>query len=285
MGSDDNPDKASNKIGDGTTIKIKVPEPLLEQATEEVAPPETIEFDDSTTRIMPAPAAISLPIPDPNDPGPEPTLGLYLEEEEPEQTVGIYLTPEDPQPAEAPNSALSSEQTIGVHLEEINPPAESTLDDMLDPVQMKPSETIGQHLEFIEGAPKNIHDAETLLTPDTPWQGLHPVSLAVNLLPRAWQTIRSMWPILLFVFIGGEGAGMRFIDLGVIPGTTEAEQTLVVLGKTRFVTPALWPLSASNDGLERPIELACPFTRVARLRNHRQHLVGSKATTTDGDRQ
>ena len=34
--------------------------------------------------------------------------------------------------------------------------------------------------------------AETILAPDTPFRGLHRVSLGVNLIPRAWQTIRGL---------------------------------------------------------------------------------------------
>jgi putative membrane protein len=62
----------------------------------------------------------------------------------------------------------------------------------------------------------SIHEADTLITTDIPWRGLHPTSLLVNLVPRAWNTVRSMWPILLVVVVSGQGVGMRFIDLVVI---------------------------------------------------------------------
>ena len=37
---------------------------------------------------------------------------------------------------------------------------------------------------------------------DTPWRALHPLSLAVNLLPQAWRTARAAWPLLLVVVFG-----------------------------------------------------------------------------------
>ena len=85
-------------------------------------------------------------------------------------------------------------ETVGTHLEADGP-----------------SLTIGEHLQ-----PAGLHDAETILAPDTPFRGLHPVSLAVNLIPRAWQTIRGLWPILLVVVLSGESIGMRFVDMLVI---------------------------------------------------------------------
>jgi len=87
---------------------------------------------------------------------------------------------------------------------------------------LREHDTVGAHLEeIIRETPASpteeaILEADTLLTPDTPWKGLHPVSLAVNLLPRAWATIRSMWPFLLFIVIGGEGVGVGFVELMVI---------------------------------------------------------------------
>jgi putative membrane protein len=37
---------------------------------------------------------------------------------------------------------------------------------------------------------------------ETPWRGLHPASLAVNLLPTTWRTARASWPLLLALFLG-----------------------------------------------------------------------------------
>jgi putative membrane protein len=51
---------------------------------------------------------------------------------------------------------------------------------------------------------------------DTEWNGLHPLSLFINLLPQMWQTIRTTWPILLFIFVGGEGSGTQFIDIAFV---------------------------------------------------------------------
>jgi putative membrane protein len=108
------------------------------------------------------------------------------------------------------------------------PPDEPTIGGFLEEDEAPEiSKTIGVHLQPDDGpltdlsiklpAPLGeIHEAETVITPDTPWRGLHPISLGVNLIPRAWSTIRSMWPVLIFVVIGGEGVGMRFVDLLVI---------------------------------------------------------------------
>ncbi len=134
-------------------------------------------LDDSPTRPIPRDAPPTISIRSAAIPGLEETVGKHLEELD----------------------------TIGVHLEEIPEGAPSTTEHSLKlPVPLNAR------------AGDGILEAETMLTPDTPWKGLHPVSLAVNLLPRAWATIRSMWPFLLFVVIGGEGAGMRFVDLLVV---------------------------------------------------------------------
>lgn len=69
-----------------------------------------------------------------------------------------------------------------------------------------------------------IHIPETILKDDTeiipefeePWQGLHPYSLFINLLPQMWRTIQASWPIILFIIIGGEGTGTQFIDASVL---------------------------------------------------------------------
>ena len=49
-----------------------------------------------------------------------------------------------------------------------------------------------------------------------PWRGLHPASLAVNLVPRAWRTARAAWPLLLALFIGSGSLGMRAADLLIL---------------------------------------------------------------------
>ena len=45
------------------------------------------------------------------------------------------------------------------------------------------------------------------------WKRLHPASLAVNLVPRAWRTLRAAWPLLIALLIGSGGLGMRAADL------------------------------------------------------------------------
>lgn len=51
---------------------------------------------------------------------------------------------------------------------------------------------------------------------EVPWRGLHPLSLAVNLLPQAWRTVRGAWPLLLALVVGGEGLGLRALDLTLL---------------------------------------------------------------------
>ena len=56
-------------------------------------------------------------------------------------------------------------------------------------------------------------EIEALPTNNQEWKSLHPLSLLINLLPQMWRTVRSTWPFLVFIFIGGEGVGAQFIDL------------------------------------------------------------------------
>lgn len=53
-------------------------------------------------------------------------------------------------------------------------------------------------------------------TPPSPWRSLHPASLAVNLLPQAWRTVRGAWPLLLALFFGGAGMGVEVFDLSLL---------------------------------------------------------------------
>jgi len=53
------------------------------------------------------------------------------------------------------------------------------------------------------------------------WRRLHPASLAVNLVPQAWRTLRASWPLLLALVIGGDGLsgdplGLQLFDLFVV---------------------------------------------------------------------
>ena len=51
--------------------------------------------------------------------------------------------------------------------------------------------------------------------PDEPWRSLHPASLAVNLLPQGWRTVRGGWPLLLALFFGGSSMGVEVFDLSL----------------------------------------------------------------------
>jgi putative membrane protein len=50
----------------------------------------------------------------------------------------------------------------------------------------------------------------------TEWKSLHPASLAVNLIPRAWRTLRAAWPLVLALVIGSGSMGMRAADLMIL---------------------------------------------------------------------
>jgi putative membrane protein len=184
--SDDTPDDTPDDAVEPT--EAFVPGDLqAELPTEEARRVKPPALDDGPTRSMPRiqpPGTIGNPT---EQPAPEATVGIHLEELEVSETVGFHL---------------EISETVGLHLEEAEPlPTEPSLQ------RSPPLDT---------GSAGTLHEAETILVKDTPWQGLHPISLAVNLVPRAWNTIRSMWPILLFVVIGGEGAGIGFIELFVI---------------------------------------------------------------------
>lgn len=47
------------------------------------------------------------------------------------------------------------------------------------------------------------------------WRMLHPLSVLVNLVPRAWGLVRQLWPFLLFAVVGGRADGAQLADLGI----------------------------------------------------------------------
>ena len=51
---------------------------------------------------------------------------------------------------------------------------------------------------------------------EPPWRSLHPASLAVNLLPQAWRTVRGGWPLLVALFFGGSSMGVEVFDLSLL---------------------------------------------------------------------
>lgn len=155
------------------------PKPEDDQPTEEAPRPASLVVPNEPTQTSSTVRPITIETLAYGHSRDERTLGDDLEEVS--ETIGVHLEEE-------------ATQTLGVHLEADGP-----------------SVTVGGHLQ-----PVGLHDAETILAPDTPYRSLHPVSLAVNLIPRAWQTIRGLWPILLVVVLSGESIGMRFVDMLVI---------------------------------------------------------------------
>ena len=51
---------------------------------------------------------------------------------------------------------------------------------------------------------------------EVPWRKLHPASVVVNLLPRTWAVVRSMWPVFLIVLFGGRADGQSLFDLALL---------------------------------------------------------------------
>jgi putative membrane protein len=203
MGSDED-DK--QPLGKETTQEAHTdvflrPDPVEEMPTEEAPKPPEEVIDDSPTRPFMRSEPLTISMRSNPSAQAEHTIGVFLEDIEPSETVGIHLEDE-------------RTQTVGMHLEDEHTRTVGMHLQVEDLPQTE--ESLSLPAPMILGAPGGIHEAETVLTPDTPWKGLHPISLGVNLLPRAWKTIRNMWPILLFVVIGGEGVGMRFVDLVVI---------------------------------------------------------------------
>jgi len=49
-----------------------------------------------------------------------------------------------------------------------------------------------------------------------PWRSLHPASVAVNLIPRAWRVARAAWPIFLALLYGGRSDESGLVDLSVL---------------------------------------------------------------------
>ncbi|MCB9794299.1 MAG: PH domain-containing protein [Alphaproteobacteria bacterium] len=57
--------------------------------------------------------------------------------------------------------------------------------------------------------PERAAAAPEAPAPETPWAGLHPASLLVNLIPRTWRTLSSLWPLFLALLVGGQGMGIN----------------------------------------------------------------------------
>lgn len=51
---------------------------------------------------------------------------------------------------------------------------------------------------------------------ETPWKRLHPASVVVNLVPRTWRLVRSLWPLLLAMLYGQRASGEAMVDAGFL---------------------------------------------------------------------
>lgn len=162
--------------------------------TDEIAVGE-LEGEDNPTEDAPRPLP---PVPDES-----PTRPFRRTDDPLVSVTGISVAPtEFGQP-------LDDLDSVGMHLEAISGSPESA-----NPLATDPSIELPEPLDTLVAS--GMMEADTLLTPDTPWRSLHPVSLAVNLLPRAWATVRNLWPLLLFAFLGGESFGFHLAELMIV---------------------------------------------------------------------
>jgi putative membrane protein len=170
-----------------------------ELPTEEA--PKLVEaiVDDTPTRPMPRVQKFAAPIPVPASPMAKEFIDTLPSSAVPEETIGVFLEDIEGQDPISTASVLLPPPTELVMGRQSARSAPSTKASTVHPGL-------------------NIHEADTLTANETPWNGLHPVSLLVNIIPRGWKTLRGMWPILLFVVVGGEGMGMgsRLVDLFII---------------------------------------------------------------------
>lgn len=118
-----------------------------------------------------------------------------------------------------------------------SPPEEGAwADEATDPLLGVPLAPAGPPEQSAAAAPP-----DPPAVADTPWRALHPLSLAVNLLPQAWRTARAAWPLLLVVVFGGAGTGLEAVDLSLLVA-------FFVLTITRTVTHFLTLRYRVHDG-------------------------------------
>lgn len=51
---------------------------------------------------------------------------------------------------------------------------------------------------------------------ETAWKGLHPASVAVNLLPQTWRMLRGAWPLLLAAWYGTRDGASSVVDVALL---------------------------------------------------------------------
>jgi putative membrane protein len=69
---------------------------------------------------------------------------------------------------------------------------------------------------------------------DTPWLALHPASILVNLLPRAWGVIRSFWPLLLALLWRGTDDDGGMLWFGTIDAVIVGIFFALTVGSTAW---------------------------------------------------
>ncbi len=130
--------------------------------------------------------------------------------------------------------------------------------------------------------------------PEVPWRRLHPASLVVNLIPTAWRTLRSTWPLLLAVVWGG-GRLQGFVDLILVGSffATAAVRTILHFATLRYrfargrleiqqglfsrIEQALDPARIQNVSIEQNL-----FHRLAGLVELRIEMAGAGSGPVDG---
>ncbi|MGB0639301.1 MAG: PH domain-containing protein, partial [Myxococcota bacterium] len=173
---------------------------IEEELPTEEAPKLKVQLvDDTPTRPMPRVQKFAASLSDPVSPADDEFISNLPSSDVAEETIGAFL--EDIEKSEPISTASIM----------IPPPTELVM-------SRQPRRATPEPQAPESGLRLNIHEADTLTANETPWNGLHPVSLLVNIIPRGWKTLRGMWPILLFIVVGGEGMGMgsRLVDLFII---------------------------------------------------------------------
>jgi putative membrane protein len=108
------------------------------------------------------------------------------------------------------------------------------------------------------------------------WQGVHPASILVNLVPRLWSLVRSLWPLLLALLAGGlnrQGVADAMI-IGVFFATGLASSAIHALTlRYRVVNGRLEIRSGLVDRQARVVPLE-RIQNVSMVRNIFQRLSG-----------
>lgn len=112
---------------------------------------------------------------------------------------------------------------------------------------------------------------------DEGWKQLHPASMVVNLLPRAWRVLRAAWPVFLALAFGGRNDPSGLLDLAmVLLFFTSTVGSTVVHWATLRYRVAGGRLEIKSGLLDRKTRVIDPrrIQNVERVRNVFHRLAG-----------